>query len=327
MFTQRISMDCTKEQYEKYLKDDLLKMGYQESILFSEPIGGETIIVNNSDNNYGELRFLNKVRKSVFNRTYLGQFNAPLFLAFAAMTNEKYGGYGEYWVFEGNGCAPAFICGNLYKAITPINKDWCFIDEMGDENSFSDNEKYFRKATVSEIMQKFGEPKKEGKTISIEISCDFTRLEEEIMKLHNKYTKHIKGEYYYCKSGDTEWVFISSGDKKHKTDFFCTVNFNSGFFDTNCYITPDNDIDYIRLATNDEKDILNKKLAEKGKYFDKEKCKIMPIVDKFQDLSEDTAQELLRLTNKLWKDVEDYHIKWLKERGYKILKTKTWEEV
>ena len=30
MFTQKISMDCTKEQYEKYLKEELLKMGYKE---------------------------------------------------------------------------------------------------------------------------------------------------------------------------------------------------------------------------------------------------------------------------------------------------------
>lgn len=137
----------------------------------------------------------------------------------------------------------------------------------------------------------------------------------------------IKGNYYYCKSGDTEWAFISSGDKKHKTGFFCAMNLNSGFFDINCYIAPDKDIDYIRLATNDEKGILNKKMAEEGKYFDQDKCNIMLIEEKYSDLSEDTAQELLRLTNKLWKDVEDYHIKWLKERGYKILKPKTWEEV
>lgn len=30
MFTQRLSMDCTKAQYEKYLKEELLKMGYIE---------------------------------------------------------------------------------------------------------------------------------------------------------------------------------------------------------------------------------------------------------------------------------------------------------
>lgn len=30
MFKQRISMGCTKEQYEKHLKDELLKMGYTE---------------------------------------------------------------------------------------------------------------------------------------------------------------------------------------------------------------------------------------------------------------------------------------------------------
>lgn len=34
MFTQRISMDCTKEQYEKYLKDELLEMGYNEKDMY-----------------------------------------------------------------------------------------------------------------------------------------------------------------------------------------------------------------------------------------------------------------------------------------------------
>ena len=29
-FTQKVSMKCTKEQYERFLKDELLKMGYKE---------------------------------------------------------------------------------------------------------------------------------------------------------------------------------------------------------------------------------------------------------------------------------------------------------
>ncbi len=29
-FTQKVSMKCTKEQYEKLLRDELLKMGYKE---------------------------------------------------------------------------------------------------------------------------------------------------------------------------------------------------------------------------------------------------------------------------------------------------------
>jgi hypothetical protein len=29
-FTQKVSMKCTKEQYEEFLKDELLKMGYKE---------------------------------------------------------------------------------------------------------------------------------------------------------------------------------------------------------------------------------------------------------------------------------------------------------
>lgn len=175
MFTQKLSMDCTREQYEKYLKNDLLKMGYSE-VYWQNSLSGA--IVNNLADDLGDISNVHESDTLAHNRTYLGSFNAPLFLALAAMTDEKYGRYGEYWVFKGKNCAPEFISGNIYKAITPINRVWCFIDEMGDENGFSENEKYFRKATVSEIMQKFGKPKKEGKTINI--SIDATKLKSEI---------------------------------------------------------------------------------------------------------------------------------------------------
>ena len=139
MFTQKLSMDCTKEQYEKYLRDDLLKMGYQEKTMYW---GRSTLVFTNAANGVtGNMLDIEWGVKEGYGRTYLGSFNAPLFLALAAMTDEKYGRYGEYWVFKGKNCAPEFISGNIYKAITPINKAWCFIDEMGDENGFSENEK------------------------------------------------------------------------------------------------------------------------------------------------------------------------------------------
>lgn len=192
MFTQRISMDCTKEQYEKYLKDELLKMEYKVGDLSEWFEDNESITNYYADN--GSIGNINVVSISNENRQYLGEFNAPLFLALAAMTDNPEGGYREYYVKD--------------NEFYPMK-----------ESGFLGANGIFRKATVSEIMQKFGEPKKQ------------------------------------------------------------------------------------------------------------DKCKIMLIEEKYSDLSEDTAQELLRLTNKLCKDVEDYHIKWLKERGYKILKPKTWEEV
>lgn len=94
MFTQRISMDCTKEQYEKYLKDELLKMGYEERTGYWEQ---NDVISNNHNSEHGVIGNTYSNNQNTANRTYLGSFNAPLFLALAAMTdNPKVLGYGEY---------------------------------------------------------------------------------------------------------------------------------------------------------------------------------------------------------------------------------------
>ena len=132
MFTQKISMDCTQEQYEKYLKAELEKMGYGASLAR----WGNDVIVNNYSSENGLVgnpsRISNKFDNS---RTYLGKFNAPLFLALAAMT-DKTGtlGYREYVTKEFDGSFGANMWGM---------QDFCH--------------KGYHKATVSEIMAKFGE--------------------------------------------------------------------------------------------------------------------------------------------------------------------------
>lgn len=95
MFTQKISMDCTKEQYEKYLKDELLKMGYKVGD-FSEWFGDNNYITNYYNRN-GYIGNINKVGIDKDNRLYLGKFNAPLFLALAAMTDNPIGIDEEYY--------------------------------------------------------------------------------------------------------------------------------------------------------------------------------------------------------------------------------------
>ena len=96
MFTQRLSMYCTREQYEKYLKDELLKMGYEEQAL----VWGydKSIIVNNWAGYMGGLASLNPTYKDNKGRLYLGSFNPGLFLALAAMTDSPTGNYREYFI-------------------------------------------------------------------------------------------------------------------------------------------------------------------------------------------------------------------------------------
>ena len=87
MFTQRLSMDCTKEQYEKYLKDELLKMGYDKKCMYW---GRSILVFTNAANGVtGGMLDIEWGVKERYGRTYLGSFNAPLFLALAQSTELK----------------------------------------------------------------------------------------------------------------------------------------------------------------------------------------------------------------------------------------------
>ena len=135
MFTQKISMDCTKEQYEKYLKEELLKMGYEEMSINSWDCQEYQYISNNYMGANGGLGTIFKYDLPSHNRTYLGSFNAPLFLALAAMTDsERNFGYGE-WAKQKNG--------NDFQ-----------LPKVGENCN-----PYWRKATKEEIMEKLGNNK------------------------------------------------------------------------------------------------------------------------------------------------------------------------
>ena len=135
MFTQKISMDCTKQQYEKYLKDELLKMGYEERCMYW---GREIKIFTNAANGVaGKMLDIDEEKKERFNRAYLGEFNAELFLALAAMTDKAEGNYGEYVRVLRNG--------RIYK--------------MDKEDKLPPESTLIRKATKGEILKEFGSNK------------------------------------------------------------------------------------------------------------------------------------------------------------------------
>ena len=137
MFTQKISMDCTKEQYEEYLKDELLKMGYKEMSINTWDCQEYQYISNSYAGFNGGLGNIFKYDLEERNRTYLGSFNAPLFLALAAMTDNPMGNYGEYVVGK--------LSGGFYRMI--------------DKDCLHPTYNAIRKATKEEIMAKFGSNK------------------------------------------------------------------------------------------------------------------------------------------------------------------------
>lgn len=181
-FTQAISMDCTKEQYEKYLKEGLLKMGYKECSVNFWDDNRFHHICNNYNGCFGDLGTICKVIMEGYDRTYLGSFNAALFLALAAMTDKAEGNYGEYVI--------GLRSGKIYK--------------MDEEDKISPEYTLVRKATKEEIMAKFGEKKCNHNTlekkidqlnkngqIEINISFDATGLNKEFEKITEQTAKEI----------------------------------------------------------------------------------------------------------------------------------------
>ena len=161
MFTQKISMDCTKEQYEKYLKDELLKMGYKEISINNWHCQKYQYICNNYEDANGSLGTIHRDGLKRYNRTYLGSFNAPLFLALAAMTDsERVFGYRELAKQKN---------GNVFK-----------LPQVGENYN-----PYWRKATKEEIMEKFGNE---------EIMEKFGN-EEPMWKSYSNTTKNLEEIY------------------------------------------------------------------------------------------------------------------------------------
>lgn len=131
MFIQKISMDCTKEQYEKYLKEELLKMGYVEVGL--SYWGGDNDYITNYFESEGTVGNINEEDIRTDDVTYLGEFNAELFLALAAMTDKPEGNYGEYII--------GLSTSRLYR--------------MDEGDRILPEHTYIRKATKEEIMAEF----------------------------------------------------------------------------------------------------------------------------------------------------------------------------
>lgn len=299
MFTQKISMDCTKEQYEKYLKDELLKMGYKEDWIFVwERRDNQFIRIDGK--NVGTIHIDNLEQ----HYTYLGSFNAPLFLALAAMTDKAEGNYGEYVV--------GLKTGRFYRM-------------KGDEWILPEH-KHIRKATKYEIMAKLG-------THEYKIG-DYLTL---TTRGGHKYMGILK--YPLAKDNDDGFIFYAAINALKELHLHSCFGYWSE--------------DTIRHSTKEEIEEIDKRLAEKGRYFDKKRLEIRPLSEK--KCNHNTLENKLDQLNKKGQvevntpfDATEFDgerireyidqvfsrsidesdaINLLKSKGYKILKPKTWEEI
>ena len=196
-FIQPVSMVVTKEQYKRDLKQHLLEMGYKEVREWNE-YDIYPIITNNEGDRLGKLGRVKEDRAEHYNRYFIDHYNPKLFLAIAAMTNEKFGIKGEWWkcVFED---AENFNFGELYISIKPLNELNALIDKHRVENGYYfNNIEKFTKATLQELINEFSIQKSNCTTDTISIPSDSIKSLDNLLDMHkdslnNKLIDAIKG--------------------------------------------------------------------------------------------------------------------------------------
>ena len=163
-FTQPVSMQVTKEQYEKDLREPLLRMGYLE-LGVAEWVAAPVLVTNYANTGFCISNTINEYKKR-HNRYFVPEYNPKLFLAIAAMSNEEYGIYGEWWyctkdVKISSDGRIEYNKGKLYMG---LDNERIIYNSRGYNHDMRGNYrfKYFRKATLQELITNFTENKQEN---------------------------------------------------------------------------------------------------------------------------------------------------------------------
>lgn len=182
MFIQPVSMPCTKEQFEKYLKKRLVDAGYD--IRYAcHSAGTLPYIGTNFVQMPTRVGFISKSSINKNSRYYIPDFNAELFLAIAFMTNEKYGIPGEYWTYQGISNKDWYNR-KPYQSVLPANK-FAFIttNVPGKTNGTSSHEENlinFKKSTLKELVNELS-TQMESKT---DVDGVFTITRQELGEIN-----------------------------------------------------------------------------------------------------------------------------------------------
>ena len=170
-FITPVSMQVTQEQFIKDLEQPLKDLGYNINVA---SFGAYRILVNNSQNCLGYVNNLGTDKKLNHERYFIDHYNPELFLALAAMTNEKYGIVGEYWMcIKSSTSFTDFTDNKLYKCVRIDIKDGLplFKDNRDRINGYDGQtlNQYFRKATKEEIIKHFAKMNKETRIIGYKL--------------------------------------------------------------------------------------------------------------------------------------------------------------
>lgn len=159
-FIQPVSMRVTKEQYERDLREPLLRMGYKE--FYEEEWEDTHVLVTNYANTRGEISNTSKWHKKNYNRHFIDHYNPKLFLAIAAMTDKESPIVGEWLVCT----AEVTNMGG--------NKVGDFVKNENPNMILN----WFRRATLQELIEKFTNQKQDimKKELTLELIKDLKNL-------------------------------------------------------------------------------------------------------------------------------------------------------
>ena len=137
-FIQPVSMRVTKEQYERELREPLLKMGYEENMIKKwEDI---PILVTNLGSTRRHLSNTTESLKTKHHRYFITDYNPELFLAIAAMTDNESPIIGEW-----------LVCIDEMAYIISGYKIGEFVKNGNPNITLA----LFRRATIQELIEKF----------------------------------------------------------------------------------------------------------------------------------------------------------------------------
>lgn len=160
-FIQPVSMRVTEEQYERDLREPLLKMGYKEyGINFNSK--GYDYLATNFANYNNEITNLKEECRDINNRYFIPDYNPKLLLAIAAMTDKESPIVGEWLVWNSvYASVGGYKIGDIVQCESPN------ITLVG-----------LRKATLQELINKFTNQKEEimKKELTQELIKDLKNL-------------------------------------------------------------------------------------------------------------------------------------------------------
>ena len=228
-FTQPVSMQVTKEQYERDLKEPLIALEYNpESSMAPKGDGLETVATNFYEKD-SDIGYIFDSRAHNYGRHFIDHYNPELFLALAAMSEGDYQ-LGEIITYSND---------YLYK-IVDTNK-WVLehLSTTGQKNAYNTDPnkiEYFSRPSKERIIEHFTKNKKSMSKQAIPFVIygkphQLEAINKDLIELGFEQENRVTGDITsICQQTDIYYHIIK--DRKEKSIFAGTYKSEGSKFKT-----------------------------------------------------------------------------------------------